>query len=966
MRDSTSESMTTIVDDPRPPGIMASSTTRSESPARISTIVPSGSANVPDEDKLGPVGNDAGGALTLTDLSITASSPIGSSTDFGRRSSELNTPAGTASLVQGRSFYEKWFWKLTDLRYHELYHTVNFDERCSLGKLTTPVPEYFRKPTKDEELSILREATRINREHYNSTRVSLELSSPEERLIVMGDLHGSAEVLADTLSRNRFPLLSRFLLLGDIVDSKEPTQAAKERDMLCGVAAGIAAYGAEQRFVVLRGNHEHGRWTLRPNIWDTEIRDAYEEFLLSLPLWVTIQGEVFAVHGGFPPQSCFEDGSSRLRIIPNTWEEVLEHDPHADTLWRRDVPFHNGPNFDDDIALSNGFKATGTKVMFRGHDMPDCGEAMEPSRDGKVLTLHCLANQHGQTYARVQYLSRPEVREAMREQWHTDAYYSGDPPRIYVHDNMNSRLEKLLVRVELLPGSLPLAHTSSQGETQPSSEQPSANHAFEHEDQQEPAAAAADQPPHGGIVNPTTLAHDETAEDPGCVAPHVVEPEDSEHGTQQDDVGQFPDEPASATSSSSGTPARLRPQLRDILEQHSSKRIANIEAKLDASSRIQPTSLFGLPQAERDSGSAAEAENEHSNVKTSVRSQDGLFLGDEVIDPHAILDYNKGTASLAGENGGRAGQYHGETSLSPEEPRLDDHHEELDDHNEDRHSQPETGRAVALLEEQRIREPASQGDADFPVSKDADGAASGASILTNPAENQDAGGSSSLTNAAAKALVGDRDPVSAQKNTKRRSSFLDFQNVSAVGKTSQLFFGGDCRLNSGGGPAWNGRGTASVPMPLPTAATPDVPLFHVNSGSVQDDETNGTCEEHEGDADATAFHAAAGAPSSRTPSTTTATRSKEAASSRGSKEMDNIELDDEAIGVASAGLFDSSTRWNCDSAPSGDQGAESDEEKEQPSLGLALLLMAQIMSRPNYQEGGGEGVHRQQTARPEE
>jgi protein phosphatase len=221
---------------------------------------------------------------------------------------------------------------------------------------------------------------------------------PENEAIIIGDIHGDLESLAQILKSSRFiekfnrgerPLL---IFLGDYGDR--------------GIYSPEVYYVAlmlkashQENVVLMRGNHEGPDDLLAyphdlPNHLQKKFGEnwpsAYaklRQLFNQLYNAVLIEERYILLHGGVPSQArALEDVACAHLTHPREChlEEILWNDPKENFTGTYPSPRGAGKLFGEDVT--NSFlKMLNVKVLIRGHEPNDAG--FKINHKGKILTL---------------------------------------------------------------------------------------------------------------------------------------------------------------------------------------------------------------------------------------------------------------------------------------------------------------------------------------------------------------------------------------------------------------------------------------------------------------------------------------------------------------------------------------------------------------------------------------------------
>lgn len=224
-------------------------------------------------------------------------------------------------------------------------------------------------------------------------------------VIIVGDLHGNLWDLYRILHQCGEPPEKKYLFLGDLVD--RGTHSAH----VCCLVFALKVKWPEQVFVI-RGNHEYRESGIRGGFYsDTKVMypshdifDFYVKTFEFLPLAAIIDNAIFCVHGGIPRElDVIQQLNGFQRPVPKDKEKLV-----SDLLWSDpseeidgfEASKRGSGNIFGAIAVDNFLKATGMKMIIRGHECVNDGYRY--SFNNKLLTLFsasgycgCLTNSAG-------------------------------------------------------------------------------------------------------------------------------------------------------------------------------------------------------------------------------------------------------------------------------------------------------------------------------------------------------------------------------------------------------------------------------------------------------------------------------------------------------------------------------------------------------------------------------------------
>jgi protein phosphatase len=252
--------------------------------------------------------------------------------------------------------------------------------------------------SKKERLEHLIDRTStVLKEERSRTGGGTVMLNPDDKLIVVGDLHGSFTSLNDILSSSRF--LRRMglkekvtlVFLGDYGDRGQDSPEVYS-----------VLLWLKQKFptnvILLRGNHEglplvpftphdmpkqlEQKYNENWNGLYTKLLDLFSDF----PHALIVEEKYLLLHGG-APHACgsVEDINQADKLFPMTtcFEEILWNDPLDDLTGVKPSPRGLGNLFGEDVT-SRILELTRTKTLIRSHE--PC-EGVKVNHSGKVLTV---------------------------------------------------------------------------------------------------------------------------------------------------------------------------------------------------------------------------------------------------------------------------------------------------------------------------------------------------------------------------------------------------------------------------------------------------------------------------------------------------------------------------------------------------------------------------------------------------
>lgn len=264
---------------------------------------------------------------------------------------------------------------------------------------------YFKKEKKPIHfryaVKIILDAFEVLRDLPNVVDVRI---NPNERLTVVGDIHGQFYDLINLFEINGYPSpTNMYLFNGDYVD-RGPNS--------CEVVLTLYAFKAlyPSYIHLARGNHESRSLNLIYGFYN-EVREKYGNKLIELfresfkflPLAHIVQDSVFVVHAGLHAGRAMEpitisdiQNVNRKIEIPNndggilcnmTWADPQER-PGRTRSKRGVSAFNFGPDVTQRFLEKNGFR-----YVIRSHEVKTCG--YEWAHDGRLITLFSAPNYGG-------------------------------------------------------------------------------------------------------------------------------------------------------------------------------------------------------------------------------------------------------------------------------------------------------------------------------------------------------------------------------------------------------------------------------------------------------------------------------------------------------------------------------------------------------------------------------------------
>lgn len=221
---------------------------------------------------------------------------------------------------------------------------------------------------------------------------------PEGKALVIGDLHGDLESLADIFQKSRFlQKMNRdkgafLIFLGDYGDRGACSAEVYYTILKLKLAL-------PEQVVLVRGNHE-GPDDLKPSPHDLpaqfqkrfgkEWNEAYTTIHKLFPYLysaVLVKERYIMIHGGLPTDAkSIADIAFAHATHPRTTylEEMLWSDPNDSSLETCASPRGAGKLFGQDVT-ERWLEKLGVKVLIRGHE--SCQEGFKFDHSCKILTL---------------------------------------------------------------------------------------------------------------------------------------------------------------------------------------------------------------------------------------------------------------------------------------------------------------------------------------------------------------------------------------------------------------------------------------------------------------------------------------------------------------------------------------------------------------------------------------------------
>jgi protein phosphatase len=247
-----------------------------------------------------------------------------------------------------------------------------------------------------ETVSLLRDEPR----RVSSMLISGHLIevSAEGEAIVVGDLHGDLETLAQILSASEFTRKaelgepSRLIFLGDYGD-----RGALSPEVYYVVMSLKVSF--PERVILLRGNHEgpedlqasphdlpmqlHDRFGEKSNEAYARLRQLFSLLYNA----VLVRDSCILLHGGVPSEAKLIDDVAYAHTkhpLESHLEEILWSDPQEGLKGTVPSPRGAGKLFGQDVT--EGFlKKMHVNMLIRGHEPADAG--FKISHDGRILTI---------------------------------------------------------------------------------------------------------------------------------------------------------------------------------------------------------------------------------------------------------------------------------------------------------------------------------------------------------------------------------------------------------------------------------------------------------------------------------------------------------------------------------------------------------------------------------------------------
>eukprot|EP01130_Rhizamoeba_saxonica_P006309 TRINITY_DN2514_c0_g1_i2.p1 TRINITY_DN2514_c0_g1~~TRINITY_DN2514_c0_g1_i2.p1 ORF type:complete len:315 (-),score=65.49 TRINITY_DN2514_c0_g1_i2:50-994(-) len=220
---------------------------------------------------------------------------------------------------------------------------------------------------------------------------------PDQKLVVVGDIHGNFQVLETVLNHGINIEENLYVFLGDFVDREKNSHPVMQLVLALKVAYPKNIY-------LLRGNHECVKITemygfkeetiARYNQEDAE--EIYQKFINvfdTLPLAARVNQNILCVHAGLSPHlELLQDLNQidRFGDVPNEGiiTDLLWSDPAEENGYQqspRGASFTFGPDISQQF-----FEANNLKLMIRSHQLVMGG--CEYTHDDRILTIFTSDN----------------------------------------------------------------------------------------------------------------------------------------------------------------------------------------------------------------------------------------------------------------------------------------------------------------------------------------------------------------------------------------------------------------------------------------------------------------------------------------------------------------------------------------------------------------------------------------------
>ncbi|MEM2342567.1 MAG: metallophosphoesterase family protein [Sulfolobales archaeon] len=267
---------------------------------------------------------------------------------------------------------------------------------------------------------LVKDVLEVLREEFKSHNGLIRLSEPQEKFLVVGDLHGDLQSLTHILRFAEASNIHNMIFLGDYVDRGE-----NQVETIL-IPLYLKLKYPDNTFL-LRGNHEPPEFLpVYPHDFPVELRLRYgsidgiklysdfKELFQLMPHALIVEGTALLLHGGPPTRNISKhitayeyllgrNDDERFKIL----EEVLWNDPTEDTPYAEPSYRGAGYLFGYEVTKS-ALSITNTRVIVRGHE--PCFNGFKLNHDGRVVTLFSrLGPPYNNAYASFMIL-KPRLR----------------------------------------------------------------------------------------------------------------------------------------------------------------------------------------------------------------------------------------------------------------------------------------------------------------------------------------------------------------------------------------------------------------------------------------------------------------------------------------------------------------------------------------------------------------------------